>query len=103
MDDTVRKITAEDINPRYNWGRALPAFGSKLPAFSTAAFHSHGPRYAAWVTSPMTGAAPQVPAPPVKRQAGLVSSVRITQVKSRNGANQRQLDTLRGAASFESR
>ena len=25
MDDTVRKITAEDINPRYNWGRALPA------------------------------------------------------------------------------
>ena len=29
MDDTVRKITAEDINPRYNWGRALPAFGTK--------------------------------------------------------------------------
>src|SRR5690349_3551651 len=28
MDDTVRKITAEDINPRYNWGRALPAFGT---------------------------------------------------------------------------
>ena len=28
MDDTVRKITAEDINPRYNWGRALPAFGA---------------------------------------------------------------------------
>ena len=27
MDDTVRKITAEDINPRYNWGRALPALG----------------------------------------------------------------------------
>src|SRR5689334_3376147 len=28
MDDTVRRITAEDINPRYNWGRALPAFGT---------------------------------------------------------------------------
>ena len=28
MDDTVRKITAEDVNPRYNWGRALPAFGT---------------------------------------------------------------------------
>ena len=28
MDETVRKITAEDINPRYNWGRALPAFGT---------------------------------------------------------------------------
>ena len=28
MDDTVRKITAEDINPRYNWARALPAFGT---------------------------------------------------------------------------
>ena len=28
MDDTVRKITAEDINPRHNWGRALPAFGT---------------------------------------------------------------------------
>src|SRR5256884_5339806 len=28
MDDTVRKITAEDINPRYNWGRALPALGT---------------------------------------------------------------------------
>ena len=27
MDDTVRKITAEDINPRYNWDRALPALG----------------------------------------------------------------------------
>jgi len=27
MDDTVRRITAEDINPRYNWGRALPALG----------------------------------------------------------------------------
>src|ERR1043165_5632377 len=28
MDDTVRKIAAEDINPRYNWGRALPALGT---------------------------------------------------------------------------
>src|SRR5947208_9726802 len=28
MDDTVSKITAEDINPRYNWGRALPACGT---------------------------------------------------------------------------
>ena len=28
MDDTVRKITAEDINPRHNWGRALPALGT---------------------------------------------------------------------------
>jgi Xaa-Pro dipeptidase len=28
MDDTVRKITAEDINPRFNWGRALPALGT---------------------------------------------------------------------------
>ena len=28
MDDTVRKISAEDISPRYNWGRALPALGS---------------------------------------------------------------------------
>jgi Xaa-Pro dipeptidase len=27
MDDTVRKISADDINPRYNWGRALPALG----------------------------------------------------------------------------
>ena len=27
MDDTVRKITAEDVNPRFNWGRALPALG----------------------------------------------------------------------------
>ncbi len=28
MDDTVRKISAEDINPRYNWGRALPVLGT---------------------------------------------------------------------------
>src|SRR5882757_7648875 len=28
MDDTVRKISADDINPRFNWGRALPAFGT---------------------------------------------------------------------------
>ncbi len=28
MDETVRKISADDINPRYNWGRALPAFGA---------------------------------------------------------------------------
>ncbi len=28
MDDTVRKISAEDINPRHNWGRALPALGT---------------------------------------------------------------------------
>jgi Xaa-Pro aminopeptidase len=27
MDETVRKISAEDINPRFNWGRALPALG----------------------------------------------------------------------------
>src|ERR1700726_1127251 len=27
MDETVRKVSAEDINPRYNWGRALPALG----------------------------------------------------------------------------
>src|ERR1700683_2116479 len=30
MDDVTREpmtIRAEDINPRYNWGRALPAFG----------------------------------------------------------------------------
>src|SRR6266478_1257571 len=27
MDETVRKINADDINPRYNWGRALPALG----------------------------------------------------------------------------
>src|SRR6266851_6982742 len=28
MDETVRKISADDINPRYNWGRALPALGT---------------------------------------------------------------------------
>ena len=32
MDDITkrepRKISAEDINPRYNWGRALPALGT---------------------------------------------------------------------------
>jgi Xaa-Pro dipeptidase len=28
MDDTVRKISAEDINPRFNWGRHLPALGT---------------------------------------------------------------------------
>ena len=28
MDDTVRKISADDVNPRYNWGRALPALGT---------------------------------------------------------------------------
>ena len=27
MDDMVRKISADDINPRFNWGRALPALG----------------------------------------------------------------------------
>src|SRR5256886_9383335 len=27
MEETVRKVTAEDINPRFNWGRALPALG----------------------------------------------------------------------------
>ena len=32
MDDTVRKITAEDINPRYNWARALPALDGLGPA-----------------------------------------------------------------------
>jgi Xaa-Pro dipeptidase len=28
MEETVRKVTAEDINPRFNWGRALPALGT---------------------------------------------------------------------------
>src|SRR5919206_537788 len=28
MDETVRKISPDDINPRYNWGRALPALGT---------------------------------------------------------------------------
>ena len=27
MDTKVRKVSAEDINPRYNWNRALPALG----------------------------------------------------------------------------
>lgn len=27
MDQPVRKVSAEDINPRHNWGRALPALG----------------------------------------------------------------------------
>jgi Xaa-Pro aminopeptidase len=27
MDQSVRKISAEDINPRHNWGRALPSLG----------------------------------------------------------------------------
>jgi Xaa-Pro aminopeptidase len=27
MDKAVRKISAEDINPRHNWGRALPSLG----------------------------------------------------------------------------
>jgi Xaa-Pro aminopeptidase len=28
MDQPIRKISAEDINPRHNWGRALPALGT---------------------------------------------------------------------------
>jgi Xaa-Pro aminopeptidase len=28
MDDRVQQIRAEDINPRFNWGRALPALGT---------------------------------------------------------------------------
>jgi Xaa-Pro dipeptidase len=28
MDQPLRKISAEDINPRHNWGRALPALGT---------------------------------------------------------------------------
>ena len=28
MDETVRKVSADDINPRYNWGRALPSKSS---------------------------------------------------------------------------
>ena len=31
MDDITRDpttIRAEDVNPRYNWGRALPALGT---------------------------------------------------------------------------
>jgi len=27
MDETVRKISADHIDPRFNWGRALPALG----------------------------------------------------------------------------
>src|SRR5437667_203860 len=27
MDETVREIRADDVNPRFNWGRALPALG----------------------------------------------------------------------------
>ena len=27
MDQAVRQISAEDINPRHNWGRALPSLG----------------------------------------------------------------------------
>jgi Xaa-Pro aminopeptidase len=28
MDQPIRKISADDINPRHNWGRALPALGT---------------------------------------------------------------------------
>src|SRR5947199_4551940 len=28
MDQKMREIRAEDINPRFNWGRALPALGT---------------------------------------------------------------------------
>ncbi len=52
MDDTVRKITAEDINPRYNWGRALPAFGTmgsiSRNASTTAACTGIASRARAW-------------------------------------------------------
>src|SRR6202049_2329234 len=27
MDQAVREIRADDVNPRHNWGRALPALG----------------------------------------------------------------------------
>ena len=30
MDQSVREIRAEDIDPRYNWNRALPALGLSL-------------------------------------------------------------------------
>src|SRR6266700_534671 len=33
MDEPVRKISADDINPRYNWGRALPALGTMAVDF----------------------------------------------------------------------
>ncbi|MEN3353906.1 MAG: hypothetical protein V7640_2064, partial [Betaproteobacteria bacterium] len=28
MDQKAQEIRAEDINPRFNWGRALPALGT---------------------------------------------------------------------------
>ena len=28
MDQKMREIRSEDINPRFNWGRALPALGT---------------------------------------------------------------------------
>src|SRR5205814_6861514 len=28
IDENVRRVTAEHINPRFNWGRALPALGT---------------------------------------------------------------------------
>ena len=28
MEQKMREIRAEDINPRFNWGRALPALGT---------------------------------------------------------------------------
>ena len=40
MDDTVRKISAEDINPRYNWGarcRRSAPWGSISRSGSTTA------------------------------------------------------------------
>ena len=40
MDDITRrdpvKITAEDINPRYNWGRHLPVLGTMGVDFRSA-------------------------------------------------------------------
>ena len=42
MDERTRhpvKITAEDINPRYNWGRHLPVLGADLQRIARSLVH----------------------------------------------------------------
>src|SRR5258706_15840884 len=45
MDDRVSQIRAEDINPRFNWGRALPALGTMGVDFEERVHSPRLPRY----------------------------------------------------------
>ena len=68
MDEKVRKINADDVNPRFNWGRALPALGTMGVDFEERVDYRRLHRYRLARITPGAGEVRARRAPGLRRQ-----------------------------------